>query len=412
MSPSDQADVVVIGGGIIGSCTAYYLARAGLDVLVLDPTPGKGASAGNAGMLVPSFSLPMSNPATLLGGLAELRSKDAAVTLNRPLPLHTWAWLSRFALASRPGRAWKDAARLHQTAVRSQRRYDELIEAENLDLGLGAKGWLWAYRGAGALRKQLTIARRLEGIGIRHQELDAGAARAAEPGLATSVAGAVLFPDDRGLDPARATDAVAEAARRRGARFLAERFVAIEHAGSQVTAVRTDHRTVRAKWFVIAAGTASPGVAKHFGVRLPVEPGYGWSLRIPTTTPLLRHALMCPEEHVVINPGADHIRLTGGMAFGGRPDTAPAPAALDALRTAAERTVPGLRTVTERGEPWHGARPMTPSGMPIIRAVKPNVIAATGHGTLGMTLAPATGEIIQTCVLGKRGTSPSPTATG
>ncbi|QIY53505.1 FAD-dependent oxidoreductase [Streptomyces sp. RPA4-5] len=402
MSSSDQADVVVIGAGIIGSFTAYYLARAGLDVVVLDPAPGGGASSGNAGMLVPSFSVPMSNPATLLSGLAALRSDDSAVTLNRPLSLRTWAWLGRFAVASRPGRAWKGAVRLHELAVHSRRRYDELVAEENLDLGLGSKGWLWAFHTADALDRQLKTARRLQDIGIRHQELDADAARAIEPGLSDAVTGAVLFPDDRGLDPARATAAVAEAARRRGARFMAERVAAAEGVGSRTTAVRTGQRTVRARWFVLATGADSAAVGGLFGVRLPVEPGYGWSLRIPTSSSPVRHPLMCAEHHVVVNPAADHIRLTGGMAFGGRPETAPCPAALKALRAAAERTVPGLSTLTEPGEPWRGARPMTPSGMPIIRPVAPNVIAATGHGTLGMTLAPATAKIVQTCLLGGR----------
>jgi D-amino-acid dehydrogenase len=101
----------------------------------------------------------------------------------------------------------------------------------------------------------------------------------------------------------------------------------------------------------------------------------------------------------VINAGPDTVRLTGGMEFGGPVSAEPSPRAVTSLRTAAQRVVPALRSITAPGTAWRGARPMTPSGLPLIGAIGENLVAATGHGTLGMTLAPATGRIVASILL-------------
>jgi D-amino-acid dehydrogenase len=106
------------------------------------------------------------------------------------------------------------------------------------------------------------------------------------------------------------------------------------------------------------------------------------------------------EDHVVVNPGPREVRLTGGMRFGGAPGQAPPPDQLSALRASAERLLPRLADVTLPGEGWMGARPMTASGLPIVRRVSPTTVVATGHGTLGMTLAPATGEQVRRLLVG------------
>jgi D-amino-acid dehydrogenase len=119
---------------------------------------------------------------------------------------------------------------------------------------------------------------------------------------------------------------------------------------------------------------------------------------------LISGALMAGDEHVVISPSADYIRITSGMEFGaeGAPD--PSPPAVARMRAAAERTVPALRELTGGGELWRGARPMTPTGVPFIGAVAPNVVAATGHNTMGMTLGPVTGQMVSDLITQQKAT--------
>ncbi|QIZ36523.1 FAD-binding oxidoreductase [Saccharopolyspora sp. ASAGF58] len=404
----DTSDVIVVGGGIIGSCIAYYLAREGRDVVVLDPAPGEGASYGNAGMLCPSYSLPMANPDSLLAGLSILTGRGP-VTFRRPVPARTLLWMARFALACRPGRAWREAASLHDLTTRSVELYDEMI-ADGLDLELRPHGWTYVFHNEGEYHAHIRFAERLVDAGVRHELLDRDALAAREPNVARDVAGAVVYPDDRNMDPGRTTRVVAEAAEKYGARFVKERLVGAERHGGRITKVWSDHRELRAGAFVLATGAASHSVGRCFGVSLPVEAGHGLSLTLSAPNQqLLTGALMAGDAHVVISPGANYVRITSGMEFGAHGAPGPLPAAISRMRHLAEVTVPGLRDLPRDGESWRGARPMTPTGVPIVRPVAENLIAAVGHNTQGMTLGPIAGRTVAEqvdSVLGPRRTNP------
>jgi D-amino-acid dehydrogenase len=395
---TDTADVVIVGGGIIGSCSAYYLAKAGRDVIVLDPAPGQGVSRGNAGLLCPSYCLPMANPGSLRASLALLRGGRGPVSFRRPVPVRTLAWLARFAVECRPGRAWKDAAGLYELARQSQDRYGELA-ADGLDLGIRRDGWTYVCHDPAELRHHVALARRLAGVGVRSAVLGPHELREREPSVAPGVAGAVVYPGDHSLDPARATAAIARAARALGARFLGERVTAVDRRGARVQQVRAGRCTVRGTWYVIAAGARSRDVGRCFGVKLPVEAGHGISLTLPASgQTLVNGPVMCADDHVIVSPADGYVRLTSGMEFGASGAAGPKPAAIARMRAAAERTVPALAGLSVPGEAWRGARPMTPTGMPWIRLVADHVIAATGHNTLGMTLGPVTGHLVSDLV--------------
>ncbi|WP_158578925.1 NAD(P)/FAD-dependent oxidoreductase [Spongiactinospora rosea] len=386
-----EADVVIVGAGVIGAFAAYYLARAGERVVVLDPDPGGGASAGNAGLLVPSYSRPMAHPQALAEGVRAVLGGGHDITLRRPLRAGTLAWMARFALAARPGRAWRTAPRLAAMAARSLRLYTEFADAERLDIGLRDAGLLAVSRDRRTLDAQRRTAERLARLGVAAEVLDPAAVADAEPGLGP-VAGGVRFPGDALLDPLDATRAALTAAERHGAVLVRTAARRIRHVNGQVTGVDTEAGPVAATTVVLAAGTSSVALARSAGVRLPVEPGHGWSLTLPVAEPLLRHAVLDLDAHVVLAQRADRLRLTGGMELGG-PPAPPTPERFASLRRTAAGLLPGA-ALGEPGDQWHGARPMTPDGLPIVRRTRPGLVVATGHGQLGMTLAPATGELI------------------
>jgi D-amino-acid dehydrogenase len=402
---AESTDVVIVGGGIIGSCAAYYLARAGRSVLVLDPAPGEGSSKANAGIMCPSYCLPMANPDSLRAGLAILRGGRGPLSFRRPLPLRTLAWLARFTVACRPGRAWTDAPRLYQLACRSQELYDELAESEQLDLQLRGGGWTYVFHDPDQLHRHARLAERLTTVGVPHAILGVDELLTREPSVAPTAAGAVLYTCDRVLNPGQATGEVARAAQAQGARFIQEAVTGAGRRNGRVSTVFTQHRAIAADWFVIAAGARSRAVGRCFGVRLPVEAGHGISLTLPAPAQkLITGVLMAGDEHVVISPGNDYIRITSGMEFGGEAAPDPSPPAVARMRAAAERTVPVLRELTGRGESWRGARPMTPTGVPFIGAIAENLVAATGHNTMGMTLGPVTGQMVSDLITQQKGT--------
>jgi D-amino-acid dehydrogenase len=382
---------VVVGAGIVGSYVAYELAKAGFGVDVVDSSLATcTASSGNAGILAVSYAKPLSNPTTARAGFGLLRSHDSGVDVARPLTTQTLRWLARFAIQSRPGRASKAAHQIYMMATRSIEMYDELAAEEDVDLRLRRTGWLHVVRSHTELARQTRAAAELRTVGVQSQFLDQTDLRAIEPHLGPGHVGGVLFRQDVSMDPAHVTHVVRSIARGRGVRFHEGRVVAAR-TGPRATVVRTSGGAeFEGDAVVVAAGAESTALIRTlFKQSVHVLPGYGWHLDLPVDRPLASRALMGIEDHVVVNPGPRMLRVTGGMQLGGRPGIVPTTQQVAQLRMAAERVLPGIAELGP-GTTWRGARPMTPSGLPLVKRCGTRAYAATGHGTLGMTLAPYT----------------------
>jgi D-amino-acid dehydrogenase len=386
-----DAAVVVVGGGVIGASIALGLARRGIDVVIVDEDPGGGASWGNAGLVVPSYSTPMSTPENLIQGLRSLGRPSAAFQLRRPLPLPLLLWLGAFALQCRPRRAQRATETLTSMAQRSRTLYDEWA-ADGIDVGLATTGWLWTYRSSGALE---SAARQFSGLDLACEKVASEDLASIEPSLGQGYVGGMWFPHESTLAPAQATRAVLAAAQSNGARWVRGKVIATHANGRRTTSVTTDQQLVTGRSFVIAAGAESAAVARLFGARVPVQPGYGWSLTIPAPREASAPALMAVDDHVVVSRTRSDLRITGGMQFGGHRSAVPPPSAVNDLRRAGTRLLPEIAEL-DGGVAWMGARPMTTSGLPVSRRVRGshNVLVSAGHGPLGMTLAPVAAELL------------------
>lgn len=393
MNVVEPQSVIVIGGGIVGSLAAYELARAGWRVDVVDPKTEPNASYGNAGMLALSYALPMSNPKALAAGARSVLTGGRDVELARPITMGTVSWLGRFAWESRPRRAIRVAATIHSMARRSIELYDEFEQREAVALGLRRTGWLYVARTAAALRSQAHLAASVVEVGVRSTLLDAQGVRAYEPAIEGDVLGGVFYPDDISMNPGQITSIVRAAAHSRGVHFHSESVTAakLDRSGS-VQSVTTDQgNRLLASQFVIATGAQSNHTAALFGARIPVEAGTGWSIVLPASTSIASRALMGLEDHVVVNPSHSEIRLTGGIRFGGKERTTAEPGDLERLYEAGARLIPSIRELPlSEATTKIASRPMTANGLPIIERIGKNISAVTGHGTLGMTLAPYT----------------------
>ncbi len=384
-------DVVVVGGGVIGACAAYELARAGASVTVLerDAGWGEGCSWGNAGLLVPSHSRPIAAPENLRSGLRWMVRRDSPFGM-RPQPALA-PWLLRYARASTPTRAEAGEALQRELCVEGLRRFDELA-AEGIDGGYRRSGCLTVHASSVAHAEEEAASATGRALGAR--VLTVTEARELEPALTGDLRAAVLFPDEAQCDPIRLVAEIAGAAERAGAELrsgVEVGAIAQEPGGVRVGDIRAGHA-------VIAAGVWSGALAASLGAGLPLVAGKGYAVDYDPAVSPLRMPLYLYDDRVVANPMDGRLRLTGGLVLG-RTEQRGDPKRVGAIRRVAAAR---LGVSAEPRLTWSGLRPCTPDGLPVIgphpRADR--VVLATGHGMLGVTLGPLTGRLVADLVSG------------
>lgn len=394
-----MADVVVVGGGVAGLTAALELVAAGRRVQVLDAADfSQGTSHGNAGLLCPSYVTPMASPRVLLTALGWLMRGDGPFALAKaPWRPEMARWLVRFVVACT--RNSEETTRfLARLARESIDWYDEFAQ-KGADFGLRRDSWLHVYRTANGFEEGVRHARAMARAGVAYEILSAKQAVEREPGL-RGLAGAVCYPGDAHLDPHAFVLEAVERARHAGVELRGNCRVSSVHADADRVTLAMDAAEVSASHVVLAAGAATPAFVGPLGARLPVLPGRGYSASLQADyTP--RTPLLFAEAHLVVTPMPGRVRMTTGLELGST-DPIPDPAQLDSMaRRAGEFLADPTPSCTDG---WVGFRPLTPTGLPIVGPLRahPRVIVACGHGTLGMTLAPATARVVRSVIEGKK----------
>jgi len=386
-------DVVVLGAGIVGACAALELARGGAAVEVIERGGGwgEGCSWGNAGLLVPSHARPIAAPESLRAGLGWMVRPDSPFGLKLKPSLAPW--LARYLRASTARRAHEGEALQRELSVESLGRFRELA-AEGIDGGFEEPGCLTVHTSAEAEAHAAAEAASETGRALGARALTGAEARELEPSLTARVRAAALFPGEARCDPVRLAASVGAAAVERGVRLR----TGVEAYAVGRDGVETTHGPVRAGTVVVAAGAWSGRLARSAGVRLPLQGGKGYAAEWDPAAAPVRMPLYLHDQRVVANPMGDRTRMTGGLLLDGL-DESFDPRRVRAIATAAEEVL-GVRARPRLT--WRGLRPCTPDGLPVIGAHRraPGVIFATGHGMLGVTLAPLTGRLVASIAAG------------
>ena len=387
-------DVVVVGGGAIGAACSLELARRGANVTLLERGPdlGSGCSAGNAGLICPSHSTPISNPAAVRNGLRWMLDRDSPFFL-RPRPAAV-PWLVRFLLAARRARAGARAIRA--LSVASLELHAEL--GGQLDTGFERRGVLNAY----VTEESFASGRReAESSGLPFQALDRDESLALEPALGPRTLGAVYYSQEAHVDPLRFVRALGAAAAEEGADVRTRVEVRRLRRLDQSVAIETSDGELRPRTTVLAVGAWSAELARTADVYCPLEGGKGYHVDLEGAAgdPLIPTWLQ--ESWAIATPLPGRLRLAGTLELAGL-DLSINDRRAQAVRRGGER---GLRGLEGRRviDVWAGLRPCTPDGLPVIGSPDglPGLMLATGHAMKGVSLAPVTAKLVAELLAGE-----------
>ena len=395
--------VVVVGGGVIGVSCAYALAKAGAQVQLLERDEiGSGASGGNAGT-VSAGHPPLNRPGRLSQVLGWLLDQGSPLYVPPRWDPSLWRWLldfARYCTDEHVEACMKVMAPLGKDALQS---FDNIIEEEGIECGYIRKGYYEVCVTEAGLGKAQNEAAAIEAYGYHPECVTEEELRRREPEFGPELLGGVYYPEARTLDPLKFLKALAERARLWGAGISeGVSVLGISIASGRVVGVHTNEGEIGADAVVLATGPFSAGILNEVGIHLPVQPGKGYHRDYslgPGGAPPIRVACVLSEASVFCTPMGDFVRFAGTMELSGLNRVMRRPR-LNQLTNAALKCFPSLGSDGLRSE-WCGLRPMASDGMPIIGSLQDikGLSVATGHGMLGLTLGPVTGEMIAQDVL-------------
>ena len=401
---TNQSRIVVIGGGVIGASSAYFLRKAGFRVTLIEKaTFGSGCSHGNCGLICPSDALPLASPGAIGKTLKTLFKRHNPLYIKPRVNMRLWFWLAKFALRCNQRHMLQAASARMPLLESSLHLYQKILEAEQMECEWQKNGLLYVYKDADAMEGYAATDQFLtEHFSLAAERFDACGLYELEPAIADEVAGGWYYEDDAHLRPDRL---MAE-----WKRVLLEQDVEIreetevfkfKRKGIKATGVLTRDGIIEADKFVLAVGAISPQWEKEIGADIPIQPGKGYSLTFPRPQYSPRIPMIFPQHRVVMTPMLSGYRLGSTMEFSGY-DSRINRRRINLLKTGAE---PYLREPygDHVEEEWFGWRPMIYHGIPIVDTSPrmDNVLVATGHNMLGLSMGPATGKLVSELISGE-----------
>jgi D-amino-acid dehydrogenase len=401
--------VAVLGSGVIGVTAAYQLALAGHEVTVIDRQPAAAleTSYGNAGEVSPGYSAPWAGPGVPIKAIKWLLMQHRPLVVRPHLDLGMVRWGMSMLRNCTAARYEVNKGRMVRLAEYSRQCLEELRDQTGIQYDQRTQGTLQLFRTQAQLDHTDADIAVLKRYGVRFELLDRDGCVRQEPALAgvrEKFAGGLLLPGDETGDCFKFTQSLAAMAVMLGVQFrYGTRIQRLKFAAQQIDGVVTDAGTVKADAYLVALGSYSPLLLAPLGIRIPVYPVKGYSLTVPITDAggAPESTVMDETHKVAVTRLGDRIRVGGTAELAGYTLK---------LHEARRQTLAHVVTDlfprggdTGRAEFWCGLRPMTPDGTPVVGATRtPNLYLATGHGTLGWTMAAGTGRVLADVISGRK----------
>ena len=401
--------VLVLGAGVIGTSTAWYLCEAGHEVTVVDRQPAAGmeTSFANGGQISVSHAEPWANPEAPLTVLKWLWREDSPLLFRLRMDPSQWSWGLRFLYECQPGRTRENIRQIVKMSLYSRQSLQQLRAQTGIEYDQLERGILIYYTERDEYERAARDADLVRSYGLEREMKTVDEAIAIEPALAAArdrLVGAAYTPSDESGDAHKFTQALARLAEAKGVKFAydhpIQRFV-MDRDG--VGGIVAGNEVLKAEAYVVALGSYSPLLTRPIGVELPVYPAKGYSASVdivdPTRAPTV--SLIDERAKIVFSRLGRRLRIAGTAELSGY-STDLNEVRCRALTQRAEEIFPGAGDYS-KAQFWAGLRPSTPSNVPIIGATKiPRLYLNTGHGTLGWTMACGSGRALADIISGRK----------
>jgi D-amino-acid dehydrogenase len=395
--------IVIVGGGVIGLSAAFFCARRGLRVTVVERLPASrdGCSFGNAGMICPSHFVPLAAPGMVALGLKWMWNPKSPFYIKPRLDADLLSWAFKFWRSANAAHVQRSAPLLRDLSLASRAIFAELSQTPGIDFGLVQQGLLMLCKAQHTLDEEAHMAEKARALGIPAEVLSPSQTAQLDPDVTMDIVGSVYFPKDCHLVPHQFMGSLQTEAARAGATFLWNTEVTGWRRDSGgIRAITTSAGEIEGDEFVLCGGSWSPVVSRDLGLRLPMQAGKGYSLTVSQPRQLPRICAIFTEARVAVTPMGSALRFGGTMEIAGLNEDIN-PLRVQGIVDSAPKYYPAFQPDDFKGiQPWRGLRPVSPDGLPYLGRTRriPNLTLATGHAMLGLSLAPITGQIVSQVV--------------
>lgn len=407
-----MAKVVVVGGGVIGLCSAWFLAKAGYAVTVIDSAPegNHGCSWGNAGMIVPSHFVPLAAPGMVQMGMKMMLDPKGALRFDLAGDRGLLGWSKQFMGFCTKEHVDRYAPLILDLNLKSRELYEQLSEEFGDAFGFRKSGVIQVCREEKTLDHESELIAVASEMGLSARQLSSAEVNELAGEAEVRSVGGVFFEEDAMLTPGLFLDALRERLKTVGVDFeFAETVTGWNKSGGRVIGAEIGDQVIEGDEFVVAGGVGSKDLLSTLGLDLPMMPGKGYSFSVGTPPQQLATPLLLVEARVAVTPMAHGIRFGGTMELGDW-SSENRERRIEAIRGSVPGYMPGFAGAMngELSDKWSGHRPCLPDGLPAIGRLGlwPNVSVATGHAMMGVSLGPITGKLVSELVTGTRTSVP------
>lgn len=390
--------VTIIGGGVIGLCSAYYLQKEGYEVTVIERGDiSDGCSFGNMGYMSPSHFIPLASPGIISEGIRHMMSSSSPFYIKPRLNLDLMKWGYHFWKSSNARTVARHAPHLNALLQMSR----SLINPMRKDIGdkfdMEEKGCLMMCKQQKTLDHEFHLADDAEKFGLKVERLKREQVQALEPDVELDVAGAVLFKDDCHFNPGKMMQALHQYLQDVGVQFQLNTTVrGFEKNNNRIAAIITDKGKTDADEVLLATGSWLPVVAKMMGIKLLLQPGKGYSHTYDHVEKNIKYPAILVDGRCAITPWKNQLRIGGTMELSGINNKVLVKR-MQGIYDSARLFYPGLKIdFPPVDKIWNGLRPVTPDGLPYIGRTKTisNLVIAGGHAMLGISEGTGTGKLV------------------